>query len=386
MIRGKSGFVPVRNLVNDKKSWMYYTPLSSSGWTLGVVFPEDELMADINHLSRALVALAVIGLLLLLIVVILIAGSITKPLRLLVGTTQQIATGNLDVELPPVKYKDEVGKLTESFDHMRTSLQAYIWNLTDTTAAKERIESELKIAHDIQMGILPKMFPPFPEKKELDIHATLLPAKEVGGDFYDFFFIDDDHLCFTIGDVSGKGVPASLFMAVTSTLIKAKSAKDMTPAQIIQSVNVDLCAESDSNMFVTAFLGILNIRTGKIEYSNGGHNIPYIIRKDGKVEILENTASLALGVMGSFQYQNKAAMLEAGDGIYLYTDGVTEAMDFKDELYSEEKLEKMLKEAYSQPSKGIVQKTVDEVQNHSQGVPQSDDITVVMLRYLGIHV
>jgi sigma-B regulation protein RsbU (phosphoserine phosphatase) len=175
-------------------------------------------------------------------------------------------------------------------------------------------------------------------------------------------------------------------MAVTSTLIKAKSAKDMTPAQIIQSVNVDLCAESDSNMFVTAFLGILNIRTGKIEYSNGGHNIPYFIRKDGKVEILDNTASLALGVLGSFQYQTKAAMLEPGDGIYLYTDGVTEAMDFKDELYSEEKLEKMLKEAYSRPSKEIVQKTVDEVQNHSQGVPQSDDITVVMLRYLGIQV
>ncbi|HEX9935274.1 MAG TPA: SpoIIE family protein phosphatase, partial [bacterium] len=383
MVRGESGFARVINLLQGKRSYLFFTPLESSGWTLGVIFPEDELMADINRLNRKLVILAMVGVGLLLAVVIAGTGTITRPLRRLADTATEIAAGKLDVDLPAVSYKDEVGILTESFEYMKISLKEYIQNLTETTAAKERIESELKIAHDIQMGILPKLFPPFPDRKELDIHATLVPAKEVGGDFYDFFFVDDDHMVFTIGDVSGKGVPASLLMAVTSTLIKAKSGKEISPDRIMAGVNDDLCAESDSNMFVTCFLGILDLKTGNLAYSNGGHNIPYWIHRNGTVGPFDNTTSLALGVLNTFAYETKSVHFESGDCLILYTDGITEAMDPKAELYSEERFESFLNRMKSLSSKDLVEHTMAEVKRFTAEAPQSDDITLVVIRYLG---
>ena len=208
MIRGESGFIPFRSIVTENRCWMYYAPIPANGWSLAVLFPQDEFTADIVRLNRIVIILGVVGLLLLSIAVAFIARSITNPLRAMARVTKTIATGNLDIELPVVKSGDEVGKLSEAFQYMKGSLKEYIKQLTETTASKERIESELKIAHDIQMSILPKIFPPFPERKEFDIYAVIEPAREVGGDFYDFFFIDDEHFCFVIADVSGKGVPA----------------------------------------------------------------------------------------------------------------------------------------------------------------------------------
>jgi len=324
-----------------------------------------------------------VGVGLLLAVVVAGTRTITKPLSHLADTAAVMAAGDLDVKLPAASYRDEVGQLTDSFEYMQISLKEYIQNLTDTTAAKERIESELKIAHDIQMGILPKLFPPFPDRKEMDIHATLVPAKEVGGDFYDFFFVDDSHMVFTIGDVSGKGVPASLLMAVTSTLIKAKSGKKIRPDQIMAGVNKDLCAESDSTMFVTCFIGILDIKTGELAYSNGGHNIPYQIGRDGTVRPFDNTTSLALGVMDPFAFETKTVRFQPGDCLVLYTDGITEAMNPKEKLYSEKRFEAFLNRIKTLSSKEIVDATMAEVKRFTAGAPQSDDITLVVIRFLG---
>jgi len=188
------------------------------------------------------------------------------------------------------------------------------------------MESELQIAHDIQMGILPKIFPPFPEMPEFDLYATIEPAREVGGDLFDFFFLDDDHLCFNVGDVSGKGVPASLFMAITKTLIKTRATKDMPPEVVLNQVNQDLSEDNPSLLFVTLFLGTLNIKDGTIEYCNGGHNPPYIIRESGEIEAVEMTGGLALGVMEDFSFQSKRIVLNRGDAIFIYSDGVTEAV------------------------------------------------------------
>ncbi len=383
MIRGKSGFVPFSSLITGKKCWMVYTPLSSSGWSLGVLFPQDELMADITHLNRIVIFLALAGFLFLLVVIVLISGSITRPLRALAGAAKDIATGNLDIELPTIKSRDEVGKLADSFNYMKSSLKEYIKELTETTAAKERIESELKIAHDIQMGILHKIFPPFPDRPELDIYATLEPAKEVGGDLYDFFFMDDDHLCFTVGDVSGKGVPASLFMAITMTLIKTKATKGLSPDKVLSRVNEDLSMDNPSMMFVTVFLGILNIRTGELEYSNGGHNPPYIFHKNGDIEPLEMTNGMALGVVEDFSYQSKKFVLQKGETIFLYTDGVTEAMNEKEELFSEERLKKDINALKDKPIQEVAADITEKVKAFSQGVPQTDDITMMILRFYG---
>jgi len=202
--------------------------------------------------------------------------------------------------------------------------------------------------------------------------------------FFDFYFTDDTHLCFTIGDVSGKGVPASLLMAVTTTLIKAKSSPGMSSAQIMEKVNIDVCEESHSSMFVTAFLGILNIQTGELAYSNAGHNIPLIFRQNGHVEYMDNTTSLVLGAFKDFQYQTITTRLLPDEGIFLYTDGVTEAMNPKEKLYSDERLEKFLSTISTQTPEEVTNRVIHDVQNFAAGATQSDDITIVTLRYKGI--
>ena len=381
MIAGKSGFARSVDMISGVESWMAYAPLPSSGWSLAVIFPESEVMADITLLNQRVIFLGIGGFLLLYIIIIWIARGITRPLRELTDAAATIAGGNLDAVLPPVRTKDEVGMLASSFYTMKDSLKEHIRNLTETTAAKERIESELRLAHDIQMGILPRVFPAFPHRREFDIYAAIVPAKEVGGDLYDFFFMDDDHLCFTIGDVSGKGVPASLFMAVTKILIKAKAVKGLTPETILARVNEDLSIDNPSMMFVTLFLGILDVTNGEIVYCNGGHNPPYIIRADGEITQLEGTKGMALGVMEDLTYQSKNITLKKGDNLFLYTDGVTEAVNQQDELFSEKRLEMGLSDLRDQSLKEIISGIMERLEVFSKGVPQADDITMLALKF-----
>lgn len=383
MIRGESGYTPYRSLLTGKMCWLAYESLPSSGWSLGILFPQDELMKDITLLNEEVIYISLLGFVFLFLVIVWIAGNITRPLRALSRATEDIGVGNLDVELPMIRSQDEVGRLSASFESMKSSLKQYIEELKETTAAKERIESELKVAHDIQMGILHKIFPPFPDRKEFDIFATIEPAKEVGGDLYDFFFLDDDHLCFVVGDVSGKGIPAALFMAVTKTLIMTKATKGLTSDMVLNRVNEDLSLDNPSVMFVTLFLGILNIRTGELEYCNGGHNPPYILHKNGEIESLEMTGGMALGVMEDFSYQSKKIHIQERDTLFLYTDGVTEAINRNEELFSEERLEKDLVNLYGRPLNAMVDGVMERIREFSQGMPQADDITMMVLRYFG---
>jgi sigma-B regulation protein RsbU (phosphoserine phosphatase) len=383
MIRGESGFFPFRSISPEKDYWIYYTPLPSNGWSLAVLFPQDELTADIDRLSRIVIVLGGIGLLLLSLAVTLIARSIARPLRAMAGATEAIATGNLDIELPALRSKDEVGRLTDSFNHMKTSLKQYIKELTETTAAKERIESELKVAHDIQMSLLPKVFPPFPHREEFDIYAVIDPAREVGGDFYDFFFVDDEHLCFVIGDVSGKGVPASLFMAVTKTLIKATSSQGIAPGEILTRVNWELSQENDSCMFVTIFCGILNTTSGEIFYSNGGHNDPFILRKGNEAAWLEGNRGLVVGAMEQTVYETCQTILQPGESIFLYTDGVTEALNTREELFSDDRLRKKISFLQAHPPEEVISGVAEEIARFSNHMPQADDIAMMMIRFHG---
>ncbi len=383
MTEGKSGFAPFTSMRTGKKCWIGYAPLSTSNWSLGILFPQDELMSDITDLNHAVWALSVGGFLILMVVIIIIAGSITRPLRALSKATEGIATGDLDVELPQIRSQDEVGVLAESFKQMEDSLKQYIKDLTETTAAKERIESELYVARDIQMGMLPTVPPPFPDIALFDIYATLEPAREVGGDLYNFFFMDDDHLCFAVGDVAGKGVPAALFMTVTQTLIKTKGIKGLSPGEILESVNKDLSLENPSFMFVTLFVGILHIRTGALQFSSGGHNPPYIIRADGKIEAMELTGGIPLGIVEDFSYQSKMTGLKKDDTIFLYTDGVTEAMNEKHELFSSARLEEDLLGLKDKPVEQMAGGIMESIEAFSRGTPQTDDITILLLRFYG---
>ncbi len=388
MIAGEKGFTAFTSLTSNQKYWMVYTPLTANGWSIGVLFPQNELMADIHNLTSQMLGLGIAGFFLIMLVILVIAGQITKPLRALAKSVDKIAGGDLETAIPTLKTRDEVGRLTLSFAEMQQSLKEYIKNLTETTAAKERIESELKIASEIQMGILPKIFPPpFPSRPEFDLYATIKPAREVGGDLYDFFMIDDQHLCFTVGDVSGKGVAAALFMAITQTLVKTqvKAQTQRSPALTLEQVNNDLAKDNPSMMFVTLFIGILNIVTGKLEYCNGGHNPPYQLASGTTDNVLPlaTTDGIALGVMEDLPFSSKAITLQPGEAVFVFTDGVTEAMNSRDELFTEPRLEEILNRCSSEPATRIAEVVMQAIDDFSTGIPQTDDITMLVIRYNG---
>jgi len=385
MIRGKTGFVHYSGPFVKKPCWIAYSPLRSNGWSLGIIFPQQELLEDVKTLNRRILFISMLGFLFLMLVIGLIAKGITRPLRSLAEAADRIAQGDWNAPLPPVRHEDEVGKLTHAFERMMTSLKQYFNDLKETTAAKEKIESELRIARDIQMGLVPKIFPPFPDRKEFDIYAVLEPAREVGGDFYDFYFIDDEHLCFVVGDVSGKGVPASLFMAVTKTLIKSDVHESTDPAAIITRVNQDLVQDNPSMMFVTIFLGMLNVKTGRVVFCNGGHNPPYLVRPGEPPMQLPSTHGMALGVAEDFVYTSKEMVLQPRDSLIVYTDGVTEAMDMRNNLYGEQRLESVLKKVSSASAKETIELILSDVKDFTTTASQSDDITLLTLKFMGGH-
>ncbi|MBF0556040.1 MAG: SpoIIE family protein phosphatase [Nitrospirae bacterium] len=390
MIAGETGFKKIDGFglgtVNKyQKSRLFYMPLRSEGWALGLIVPDDELLADITALHNKVIALVFAGLLLLTIFIASISASITRPLRRLASATKDIARGNLDdCKMTPARTKDEIGVLTNSFIYMKSALREYIRELTEATRAKEQIESELKIAHDIQMSFLIKLFPPFPERADLDLYATIMPAKEVGGDFYDFFFIDGTHLCFLIADVSGKGVPASLFMAMTKTLIKAQTAVGLSPDKILSDVNGKLAKDNNVNMFVTIFFGILDTESGVVEFANGGHNPPLLYKKDTAGLIPLECAGIVVGIMEEdITFDKGTVTMQSGDFILMYTDGVTEAINEKDEEFGEERLNRLILENCAKPIKEFIELINDEVKQFSNGQPQFDDITLMILKYEG---
>jgi phosphoserine phosphatase RsbU/P len=255
--------------------------------------------------------------------------------------------------------------------------------LIESYVEKQRMEETLKLAHEIQMSMLPKRFPPFPHRTEFDLYAVIEPAREVGGDFYDFLLLDEDHLGFAIGDVSGKGIPAALFMSVTKTLLRVTASKQSRPEAVLAELNNELCRDNDTSMFVTIFYGILHLRTGALEYSSGGHNPPYVLAHNGLVEPLVKTEGMALGVLRDTTYQAKTIQLRAGDGLFLYTDGVTEAMDKADNLFSDRRLHECLTRASGLSPVALIRSVLEEVKWFSSGADQSDDITALAIHYLG---
>jgi sigma-B regulation protein RsbU (phosphoserine phosphatase) len=248
---------------------------------------------------------------------------------------------------------------------------------------RDRMEDELNIGREIQMSMIPLVFPPFPDHSEFSVFAALEPAREVGGDFYDYYFIDEERLCFCIGDVSGKGVPAALFMAMAKTVIKSRAADDHSTASILTHVNDELSADNEKCMFVTIFSGILNIRTGELLYTNAGHNPPYIKRKDGALQCLDQRHGPVIGAVEGMVYAEGRDTMVPGDLLLLFTDGVTEAMDVEDRLFSEHRLEQLLTSMDTDDADKVVDGTVVAVKAFAGEAEQADDITVLALAFHG---
>ncbi|MFH0738412.1 MAG: SpoIIE family protein phosphatase [Candidatus Omnitrophota bacterium] len=266
---------------------------------------------------------------------------------------------------------------------MQTSIKRFIENLKRETEAKERIESELRIARDIQISMLPSKFPPFPDRIEFDLFATMDPAKEVGGDFYDFFFVDRNKLCFIIGDVSGKGVPAALFMSISKALLKTEALRGLSAEEVVKHVNDTLSPDNQMCMFVTVFCIILNLETGEMEFANGGHNPPLICGDGRCFEFVDVPKGCVVGAMENSKIGSGKIKLLPGDVIFLYTDGVTEAMNPRSELFSEARLKESLAKLTEKNVTEIVVAMREEIRGFAQDAPQSDDITMLVVKYKG---
>jgi sigma-B regulation protein RsbU (phosphoserine phosphatase) len=253
--------------------------------------------------------------------------------------------------------------------------------LRESIAARERIESDLRIAHQIQMDLVPKVFPPFPDRSEFDLYAVLEPAKQVGGDFYDFFFIDSNRLCFLIGDVSDKGVPAALLMARTKTLIKSAAKSRLEPDEILDSVNKEVSINNDLFMFVTVFCGILNTDTGEVWYTNAGHNSPLMVHPRKHPEFMAGTGSTALGIDEDSTFKKTNIMLKFGYTLFMYTDGVTEAFNEDEEAFSEKRLIKALSSYRQASTRDMVLSILKKIKAFTGDMPQTDDIAILALKY-----
>ncbi|HDQ39829.1 MAG TPA: HAMP domain-containing protein [Desulfonatronum sp.] len=360
------------------------------GWYVAAIAFVDEVSAPARDLVQRLSLIIAGTFVASLGLGLALSIRVTKPLNALADYAKSLPetdfTASEDNTGPirklPSQHKDEVGRLAGTLLFMEQSLRENIRSLIATTAANERIESELNVAREIQMGLLPKTFPPFPERAEFDLFASLEPAKEVGGDLYDFFFLDQDHFCFAVGDVSGKGVPAALFMAISRTLLRAAGPREINPARIMESMNNDLSLNNPNSMFVTLFIGVLDVRTGRLAYANGGHNQPVLMNEKG-VRFLEGRSGPMVGAVEGLPYVALETVLNPGETIFLYTDGITEAMDEHNSLYSDERLLATLGSLGVPGPREIIRAVNKDVILHVQQAEQSDDITMLCLEYAG---
>lgn len=378
MIMAQSG--DMRLELEGEDVLAFYTPISRTGWSICCVCPYQTLVSGIGQTARTALIILAAGLVLLIVAIRLILVHATRPIGELANSAYRIAAGHFNDPLPDIDTRDELGKLHDAFLYMQRSLKTYVSELTETTRARERIENELHIARDIQMNMIPQIFSPFPEWKDLDLYAFLRPAKEVGGDLYDFF-IRDQKLFFTIGDVSGKGVPASLFMAITRTLFRIMAGTFDSPAQIAATLNGAISEKNEANMFVTMFFGVLDLRTGELTFSNAGHNPPVLVHPDGNCEWLKVKANLPIGVMEEMVYTDQTITLEDNAALVLYTDGLTEAENFHyDQLGEDKVLENVTKYAGADVRE-IINQLELLVAYFAQDADQSDDLTMMALRF-----
>ena len=366
-----------------------YTPVSSANWKFCVHIPESLVLAPVKAMERnivaAIIAFIVILALIILCVVLMVrrfSRNLTAPLIALGKDAQTISSGDLDYRAE-IRSNDEIGDLAKSFNGMAASLKEYIENLTAVTAEKERIGAELDVATHIQKSMLPCIFPAFPDRKEFDVYATMNPAKEVGGDFYDFFMVDDTHLAVVMADVSGKGVPAALFMVIGKTLIKDHTEPGISLGDVFSDVNNMLCDSNSEGLFITAFEGVLDLVTGEFRYVNAGHEPPYIRRKGEGYEAYRIKAGFVLAGMEDLRYREGSLQLSAGDRIFLYTDGVTEATDAENQLYGSERLHRVLNDHLDANPEALLAAVKADVDHFVGDAPQFDDITMLCMEYRG---
>ena len=366
-----------RLMVDGKPSFVFFTPLKATGWSMAIVCPESDIFGRFNRLRWIVTTIDILGLLLLFFLCFRVIRKTMRPLSDLARQAEDIASGHFDTVLPENDQPDELGTLSRSFADMQSSLVTYMDELTRTTANKVRIEGELQIARNIQRGMIPQVFPPFPERKDIDLYASMDPAREVGGDLYDYL-IQGGRLYFCIGDVSGKGVPASLFMTVVRNLFRAAGRQGLPPAEIAHQINETLSDGNEQLMFVTMFIGAIDLVSGRLDFCNCGHNPPVLLPRGGKPAFLPCKANTPLGILPDARFEGEYVDGLKGTPLFLYTDGLTEAEDPALELFGTDRLLAVLGEPYVD-AETVVKRMQAAISDHVAGADASDDLTMLCL-------
>ncbi len=387
-VEGKTGIVRIDGLqrllpsVNpNTHHWIAFAPIQATGWIFAAATSESTIMQPILQRLFQRAAFLGAGLAILLIVVMLVSIRISRPIERLAGAVDRLAAGDLDAHVTGVKSRDELGRLADGFNHMTRQLKSHVAALTEQTAAREKVESEVRIARKIQTDLLPRTFPPFPERTEFDLHASNVPAAGVAGDFFDFFFATPDKLTIIVADVSGKGVPAALLMAVTRTIVRNLSEAGLNPVEIARRANAMLIADSSAWMFVTMFLCQYEPATGKITYVNAGHPQPIRLSPGAPPQRFGEVTAPLIGVsndeLGPFEQRED--MLAPGEAILIYTDGLTEARNAAGLALGENGLIDLVRPLTAKPPEAICQNLSSAVEAYENG-RRGDDLTLLVLR------
>ena len=369
-------------IIDGERILLSFMPVKYTNWCLALVIPAFivELIAYIFGGISILIIL--IGMLAVYFFGRRTIKKSTLPLKQLAYSANEVAKGNFGTTLPPLKSHEEIHMLRDSFEQMQRSLTRYVEELKSTTAQKASIESELKVAHNIQMSMLPKTFPPYPDREDIDIFGQLTPAKAVGGDLFDFY-IRDEQLYFCIGDVSGKGVPASLFMAVTRSLFRNVSNHQSKPHLIMKALNDSLVESNEMNMFVTLFVGVLDLQTGLLRYCNAGHDAPLLIGLQ-RVDVLPCDSNLPIGVIADFDFSEQTILIDKYTTIFLFTDGLNEAENCHQEQFGDDRImnvaQGLLGMGHHRPTH-VVRHMTDAVHTFVGTAEQSDDLTMLAIQY-----
>ena len=339
-----------------------------------------------SYVRKVLLAMAITALLIIIGLSLKLTRSLLRPIHVITAEATRFAAENVrtgEKLTNTIKNTDEIGQLADAIDRMELQVHDYVSHLTRVTAEKERISTELSLAARIQMDMIPSVFPAFPDRKDFDIYASVEPAREIGGDFYNFFLIDETHLCAIIADVSGKGVPAALFMMASTIVLVDNARMGKSPAEILKSANEAICATNREEMFVTVWLGILDLETGKLTTANAGHEYPYLKQPGGAYEMVSDPHSFVVGGLEGIVYRNYEIMMEPGARLFVYTDGIVEATDKDEVLFGTERLLNALnREPDAEPEK-LLANVKESVDRFVADVEQFDDMTMLCLEYNG---
>ena len=373
MVKGERGEAMMD--VDGVHSWIYYRTIKYVNWTMIIVVPKEVIFYNGRILNTIILLTMLIGLVVLYFICRHMIRQTTTPLHRFALSADQVALGNFSSPLPEIKGSDEVRLLHDAFENMQTSLSIYVEQLRETVTMKAALEQELKIAQGIQMAMLPKTFPSSQEPKSFDLYASLTPARDVGGDLYDYF-LRDNRLFFCIGDVTGKGVPAALLMAVMRAMFRSEARRADSAASIVEAVNRNLCEESASDYFVTMFVGILDLHTGYLDYCNAGHEAP--IMAGQPLPIKHN---LPVGALSDWVFEGQEVQMKEGDMLFLYTDGLTEAKNIEKHSMGRHRVVELAQEYCHYTAQQLVELMEAEVHRHAGEAEQSDDITLLAIKW-----